>query len=102
MNSDELFLSLYNEDSDGQSLNRTPGANELLTDYHDKFVSVCKEMYDYGKAQKDLRENEVNEFWKSLNEAKKNNTDEASEAINIFIEYKKNVKKKIYIFILQF
>lgn len=94
MNTDELFSSLYNEDSEGQNLNETPGAEEPLNDFKSKFVSVCKEMYDYGIAQKDLRENEVGEFWKSLNEAKSNNTDEASAAINIFIEYKKNVIKK--------
>lgn len=93
MNSDELFRSLYNEDTEGKKLNITPGVPELLTDYQDKFVDVCKEIYNFGKAQKDLRENEVAEFWKCLNEAKDLNTEEASAAINTFIEYKKNVDK---------
>ncbi|RNA42467.1 leucine-rich repeat-containing 48 isoform X1 [Brachionus plicatilis] len=95
LNSDELFLSLFNEDSEGQKLNLIPGADDLLADYHDKFVSVCKEMYEYGKAQKDLRENEVGEFWKCLNEAKGVNTEEASAAINVFIEYKKNITEEL-------
>lgn len=68
-----------------------PGADELLAEYHDKFLTVCKEMYDFGKGQKDYREKEVGEFWKCFNDAKSSNTEEATTAINNFIEYKKIV-----------
>ncbi|CAF0830778.1 unnamed protein product [Brachionus calyciflorus] len=95
LNSDELFLSLYEEDSEGEKLNMIPGADELLAEYRDKFVAVCKEMYDFGKSQKDLRLNEVAEFWKCLNDAKNSNTEEASAAINVFLEFKKNITEEL-------
>ena len=56
MNSDELFLSLFSEDPEGQKLNMVPSADELLADYHEKVVNVCKEIYEFGKNQKDLRQ----------------------------------------------
>lgn len=92
LNSDELFLSLFQEDNEGQKLNLIPGADELLNEFHDKFVNVCKEMYTFGKSQKELRNVEVNEFWKCFNEAKNKNTDEATKSIEAFIEIKKKVK----------
>ncbi len=92
LNSDDLFLSLFQEDNEGQKLNLIPGADELLNEFHDKFVNVCKEMYAFGKSQKELRNVEVNEFWKCFNEAKNKNTDEATKAIEAFIEIKKKVK----------
>ncbi len=91
LESDELFLNLFAEDTEGQKLNETPGAAELLNDYHDKFVNVCKEMFAFGKEQKDTRMTEVKEFWKCLLEAKELNTLEATKQINIFTEWKKNV-----------
>jgi hypothetical protein len=91
LNSDELFLSLFAEDVDGQKLNKTPGADELLVEYCEKFVVVCKEMYEFGKSQKIVRVKEVEEFWKCFNDAKTANTEEATVYINAFVEYKKKV-----------
>ena len=54
-------------------------------------TNVCKEIYEFGKNQKDLRQKEVDEFWKCLIEAKNLNTDEATNSINVFTEWKKNV-----------
>ena len=95
MNSNELFLSLFAEDNDGQKLNMTPGADELLAEYGEKFVVVCKEMYEFGKAQKILRVKEVEELWKCFNDAKIANTEEATVFINVFIEYKKTVQEEL-------
>jgi hypothetical protein len=91
LNGDDLFLSLFAEDVDGQKLNKTPGADELLAEYSEKFVVVCKEMFEFGKAQKLLRVKEVDEFWKCFNECKTVNTEEATVYINAFVEYKKKV-----------
>ncbi len=84
-------MSLFSEDPEGQKLNMVPGADELLADYHDKVVNVCKETYEFGKNQFEQRQKEVEEFWKCLIEAKNLNTEEATNAINIFTEWKKNV-----------
>lgn len=89
-------MSLFGEDPEGQKLNTVPGADELLADYHEKFINVCKEIYDFGKNQKDLRQKEVDEFWKCLIEAKNLNTDEATNAINVFTEWKKNVNINLF------
>lgn len=48
-------------------------------------------MYTFGKTQKELRNVEVNEFWKCFNEAKNKNTDEATKSIEAFVEIKKKV-----------
>ena len=85
-------MSLFAEDPEGQKLNLIPGAGELLAEYSEKFVSACKELHSFGKEQKDMRQKEVDEFWKCLREAKKNNTEEATNAINLFNEWKKKVE----------
>lgn len=95
LDSDELFQSLFAEDADGKKLNLTPGAEELLTEYCEKFVVVCKEMYEFGKSQKELRVKEVSEFWKCFNEAKTSNTEDATVFINAFMEYKKIVQDEL-------
>lgn len=91
LNSDELFESLFQEDADGQKLYSIPGAKELYEEFREKFVAVCKEMYEFGKEHKLLRNKEVGEFWKWLNETKLSNTVEATRAIDGFVEYKKMV-----------
>lgn len=68
-----------------------PGADELLSEFLDKFVTICKEMYEFGIKEKDVRDKEVNEFWKCMNEVKFNNTSEATNLINQFTETKKRV-----------
>ena len=94
LDSDQLFLSLFDEDVDGKKLNKTPGADLLLADFHDKFVVICKKMYEFGKVEKEVRDKEVQEFWKCLSEAKNANTIEATAHIEAFNEY----KKKVYIY----
>ena len=86
-----MFLSLFHEDHEGQKLNLIPSADELLNEFHDKFVIVCKEMYAFGKSQKELRNVEVKEFWQCFNDAKNRNTEEATKAIEAFMEIKKKV-----------
>lgn len=88
-------MSLFQEDVDGQKLYSIPGAKELYDEFQEKFVVVCKEMYEFGKSQKIIRDKEVKEFWKCFNDAKISNTDEATKAIEIFVEYKKIVRIKI-------
>ena len=89
-----MFKSLFKEDPEGDKLNNIPGADELLTEYHDKFLLVCKAMYEFGKKEKKTRHAEVAEFWRCLNEAKRHNTEEATAAINSYMEVKKKVKNK--------
>ena len=86
-----MFLSLFQEDIDGQKLYWIPGAKELYDEFREKFVIVCKEMYDFGKSEKIARDKEVNEFWKCFNDAKISNTQDATLAIDEFVEYKKIV-----------
>ena len=96
-----MFVSLFAEDAEGQKLNLIPGADELLAEFHDKFVVVCKEMYQFGKSQKLIRDKEVSDFWKCFNDAKNTNTEEATFAIEAFMEIKKRVYT-IYIGVLYY
>lgn len=98
LNSEELFMSLFQEDADGQKLYSIPGAKELYDEFLEKFVAVCQEMYDFGKSQKIIRDKEVGEFWRCFSEAKTSNTDEATRAIDAFIEYKKMVRVERRVF----
>jgi len=95
LNGDDLFLSLFSEDAEGQKLNLVPGADELLAGFHDKFVVVFKEMYAFGKSQKEVRDKEVSEFWKCFNDAKNANTDEATRSIDAFMEIKKKITDEL-------
>ena len=68
-----------------------PSADELLADFHEKFVAISKEMYELGIREKVVRDKEVAEFWKAIKEAKDANTLEATTAISSFMEIKKKV-----------
>ena len=48
-------------------------------------------MYTFGIKQKELRDKEVNEFWKCINDVKHSNTLDATQMINEFMEIKKRV-----------
>ena len=95
LNGSDLFNSLFKDDAEGDKLNQIPGADELLAEYHEKFQAVCKEMYEFGKEQKRLRQIEVEEFWKCLNDAKRANTDEATISINVFMEFKQKITEEL-------
>lgn len=95
LNESEFFHSLFADDPEGRKLNMIPGADDLLNEFHDKFVAVCKEMYDYGIKEKAVRDKEVEEFWKCLSEAKLANTAEATTAISHFMEIKKRITDEL-------
>ena len=94
LNSEELFLSLFAEDQEGQKLHMIPGAETFLTEYHDKFLLICKEIYEFGKKQKEMRDKEASDFWACFNEAKKLNTEESALAIKSFSDIKKKVRSR--------
>jgi hypothetical protein len=93
-NGDELFLSLFQDDVEGKKINLIPDADELLAEFHEKFVAICVEMYRFGIKQKDMRQKELDEFWRCLIDAKTVNTDEATAAIDSFMEIKRAVSMK--------
>ena len=103
LNGAEFFESLFIDDVEGQKLNLIPGADELIAEFQENFIRVCKEMYEFGIKEKDIRDKEVAEFWNSMNAEKQLNTLEASNAISKFMEIKKKVKvskifKKLYFY----
>jgi hypothetical protein len=91
LDSELLFNSLFVEDIEGKRLNEMPGAEELLTEFHDKFLETCQSIFEFGQAEHEIRKKEVDEFWKCLNEAKDNNTEEATKIIAEFTEVKKKI-----------
>ena len=91
MNGDDLFYSLFSEDPEGQKLRNIPGGEELFNEFMLKFVECSKEMYVFGIKQKDVRDKEVGEFWKCINDVKQSNTLDATRMINEFMETKRRV-----------
>lgn len=92
MNTDHIFKSLFAEDVEGKKLyKQIPDAKKVYDEYKEKCLSIGKEIFDFGKSQKIIRDKEVDEFWKCFNEAKESNTNEATVAIDVFTEYKKTV-----------
>ena len=59
--------------------------------FRDKFVGICKQIFDYGLQENSKRQDEVNQFWECVDEAKTENKD----AGNVHIENFMNMKKRV-------
>ncbi|XP_009869672.1 PREDICTED: leucine-rich repeat-containing protein 48 [Apaloderma vittatum] len=81
LNGSLLFDSVYADDAEAARLASLPGAGELLEAYREEFVSVCKNLFNYGLKEHEKREAEVSDFHKSLQEALTANEQEGRKLI---------------------
>lgn len=58
-------------------------------------VEICQSIFDGGLAKHEERASEVHEFWECINDAKTENKNEGMDYINEFLEYKKQVSRKV-------
>lgn len=58
------------------------------------FTEICKSIFDAGLSKHEERAQEVNEFWKCINEAKTENKSDGMNFITTFLEYKKSVSQQ--------
>lgn len=59
--------------------------------FKEKFLEVCKKLFQFGLEEHEKREEEVNMFWKCVNEAKVENKQLEMAAIDEYITEKEKV-----------
>lgn len=91
LNGPALFDSMYSDDTEGKKLKEMPGVDELVVTFKEKFVNICKQIFDYGLQENEKRQDEVNQFWECVEEAKTENKDAGMGHIENFMTMKKKV-----------
>lgn len=71
LNSDRLFRSLFENDDEGKAL-LVIGDEiiEYYTEFEEQFVKVCKQLFQFGQEQYELRKVEVDQYLESAEGAK--------------------------------
>lgn len=90
LNGTALFDSLYQEDTEGQKLNKMPGVDEKLQQFRDKFVEVCKQLFDFGLGDHQKRDEEVKQFLECIDEAEQANKRMGEDRIAEFMTYRRD------------
>lgn len=91
MNGPDLFEQMYAEDKEGQKLNEMPGLEDQLHSFKEKFMQICTQIFDFGIAEHEKREEEVKSFWECVEEAKQDNKRLGMVHIDEFTETKKRM-----------
>ncbi|XP_075928680.1 dynein regulatory complex subunit 3 isoform X2 [Petromyzon marinus] len=79
-----VFDNMFSEDTDGAILQSLPEMSGFADDYRQKFVDICRKIFEYGLQQYKKREEEVDDFTRSVNEVKSDNRQAASAIISDF------------------
>ncbi|XP_064595278.1 dynein regulatory complex subunit 3-like [Liolophura sinensis] len=95
LDSPALFESMYTEDAEGQKLNGMPDVDSLLVSYKEKLGAICMQLFEFGLQESTRREDEVNQFWECVHEAKNENKQTAMDSIKDFMVYKKKVFQEV-------
>uniref|UniRef100_A0A2I3H3M4 Dynein regulatory complex subunit 3 n=1 Tax=Nomascus leucogenys TaxID=61853 RepID=A0A2I3H3M4_NOMLE len=90
LNGSFLFDSMYAEDSEGNKLSYLPGVGELLetypSEFMDKFVIICVNIFEYGLKQQEKRKTELDTFSECVHEAIQENQEQGKSKIAKFEE----------------
>lgn len=74
MNSNRLFLAMFDEDEEGKTLLLMgQEAEEFYAEFEDQFVQFCNKIFHIGQEQHTLRTNEVDSFMGIVEKAKTDN-----------------------------
>ncbi|KAH3872436.1 hypothetical protein DPMN_035652 [Dreissena polymorpha] len=65
-----------------------------MVTFREKFVGICKQIFDYGLQENNKRQEEVNQFWECAMEAKTENKDTGIAHIENFMKMKKKVFRR--------
>lgn len=89
LNSDHLFESLFENDTEGNALMVIGDEiKEYYDDYREQFLGVCQQIFTYGQEQYTIRKTEVNQFFETVNKAKQSSQLESIvSTFFLFIEY---------------
>jgi hypothetical protein len=109
MDQNQLFTTMFKDDIEGQKLILVPGADELMTQFEQKFTGIVRSMFEFGLKvyllnrrkkivishfvffffkEKELRDHEIEDFWICVKEAKDENTRRAAVIVDEFKAYR--------------
>ncbi|KAL1488953.1 hypothetical protein ABEB36_014737 [Hypothenemus hampei] len=102
LNTGQLFDSMYENDDEGKALlDIGEEVTELFEEYKKQFTDYCKEVFEVGEKHYTLRQTELENFEKSVNETQIHNQNESIEYMEDFLEKKENIFTEIKEWILQ-
>lgn len=68
-----------------------------LFTFKEKFMQICTQIFDFGIAEHEKREEEVKSFWECVEEAKQDNKRLGMVHIDEFTETKKRVRHVLHV-----
>jgi len=91
LNGSYMYESLFFEDAEGEKLSRQPGVPPLLVELKAKFTEICINLFNFGLAELERRNKEMEAFDACIDEAKEENKQSAMGHIARFHDYQLKV-----------
>ncbi|XP_049778951.1 dynein regulatory complex subunit 3-like isoform X2 [Schistocerca cancellata] len=89
LDSDQLFSALFENDGDGQALLKMDDeVVEVCNEFHDEFCAITHKLFDLGLKQYKIRESEIEQFSKCVEDAKDKNAKQLERIRDTFTEKK--------------
>ena len=48
MDQNQLFTTMFKDDTEGQKLILVPGADELMANFEQRFITIVHQMFEFG------------------------------------------------------
>ncbi|KAI4471540.1 protein phosphatase 1 regulatory subunit sds22-related [Holotrichia oblita] len=94
-----LFEMMFHNDTDGKTLLKIGDeAKEIMDEFEEQFLGLCKQVFDIGQEQYQMRRKEIDQFTKNVDLALWKSQQESIGHMDTFMER----KKKIFAGIKQF
>ncbi|XP_060523026.1 dynein regulatory complex subunit 3-like [Cylas formicarius] len=89
LDADQLFEEMFEHDPEGKALLEIgEDATELYEEYKSQFVNLCKTIFEIGEKYYNLRQTEMDEFTRCIENAKRDNKERSIEIMELFLEKK--------------
>ncbi|XP_049808232.1 dynein regulatory complex subunit 3 [Schistocerca nitens] len=89
LDSDQLFSALFENDGDGQALLKMDDeVVEVCNEFHDEFCAITQKLFDLGLKQYKIREAEIEQFSRCVEDAKDKNAKQLERIRDTFTEKK--------------
>ncbi|CAH1116144.1 unnamed protein product [Phaedon cochleariae] len=92
LNSRYLFDLLFEDDEEGKALMEMGDeVQEFYVEYEEQFIDLCKQIFDVGQKHYKIRSDEMDNFTKTVEQAKKENQEESIGHMENFMEKKNDM-----------
>ncbi|KAJ9580124.1 hypothetical protein L9F63_004197 [Diploptera punctata] len=92
LDGDQLFVALFENDRDGKALLKIGDtAIDIFNNFHDELVAVVKQLFKVGIEQNGIRQEEIKQFYKCVDDAKETTRYASQEYVEIFFEKKAEI-----------